>query len=121
MENKTTLILGATNNESRYAFRAAQLLKQNGYDIYPLGIKKGEVLGQKIEQAFPESGSIHTVTLYVSPKIQEPYYESILSLKPVRIIFNPGTENDTLRELAEDHGIETEYACTLVMLNTGQY
>ena len=37
------------------------------------------------------------------------------------VIFNPGTENDTLRHLAESEGIETEEACTLVLLNLGQY
>jgi len=42
-------------------------------------------------------------------------------LKPKRIIFNPGTENNELVELAREKGIETEYACTLVMLSIGNY
>jgi hypothetical protein len=36
-------------------------------------------------------------------------------------VFNPGTENPDLEQLAEDAGIETIRACTLVMLSTGQY
>ncbi len=45
----------------------------------------------------------------------------ILSLKPKRIIFNPGTENIILKNLAEAQGITTEDACTLVLLRLGQY
>ena len=51
----------------------------------------------------------------------EPYYDYIMSLKPRRIIFNPGTENDELMRMAAKDGIDTLEACTLVMLSTGQY
>ena len=64
---------------------------------------------------------IDTVTLYLGPAAQEAYYNAILDLKPRRIIFNPGTENPILNQLAIQKGIETIDACTLVMLKTGQY
>jgi hypothetical protein len=61
------------------------------------------------------------VTLYLSPRLQKEYYDYILSLHPRRIIFNPGTENPELEDLAQAHGIEPLEACTLVLLSTGQY
>jgi hypothetical protein len=45
----------------------------------------------------------------------------MIALKPERIIFNPGTENPILVQLAHAAGISTIEACTLVMLTTGQY
>ncbi|MDP1843656.1 MAG: CoA-binding protein [Sediminibacterium sp.] len=45
----------------------------------------------------------------------------MFSLHPKRIIFNPGTENEELEALAKSKGIEAIEACTLVMLNTGQF
>jgi hypothetical protein len=45
----------------------------------------------------------------------------MIALKPERIIFNPGTENPRLVELAHAANISTIEACTLVMLTTGQY
>jgi hypothetical protein len=42
-------------------------------------------------------------------------------LKPARVIFNPGTENQEFAQQLEAQGIETIEACTLVMLRTGQY
>ena len=50
------------------------------------------------------------------------YYDYILNvIKPKRIIFNPGTENDELIALAQKNGIETEVACTLVLLSLNSY
>ncbi|TNE79302.1 MAG: CoA-binding protein [Bacteroidetes bacterium] len=119
---KKTVILGASNNPERYAFRAASLLKQAGHEFIPVGVKRGDVFGRPIQSSLPgKSEEIDTLTLYINPSIQESYYDAILAMEPKRIIFNPGTENNTLRQKAEAAGIETEYACTLVMIGTGQY
>lgn len=119
---KKTLIAGASPNPSRYAFKAAQMLSRYGHEFIPVGLKKGEVLGRPILNEWPESiPDLDTVTLYIGSDHQKPVYEKILRLKPRRIIFNPGTENSELAALAREAGIETDYACTLVLLSTGQY
>lgn len=119
---KKTVILGASNNPERYAYRAASLLRQAGHEFIPVGVKRGEVLGRPIQNALPDkSEEVDTLTLYVNPSIQEAYYDSILAMEPKRIIFNPGTENMELLRKAQAAGIETEIACTLVMIGTGQY
>ncbi len=118
---KKTLVLGASTNPERYSFLAANKLVAHGHEIELLGKKKEALLGKVIETSPQEIKDIDTVTLYLNPKNQEAYYDYILSLKPKRIIFNPGTENSELEKLAESKGIETIEACTLVMLSTGQY
>lgn len=119
---KKTLIAGASPNTDRYAFKAARMLQQYGHEFIPVGIKKGEVLGQPILNEWPENiADLDTITLYLGPEHQKPIYDKILRLKPRRIIFNPGTENAELAELAKQAGIKTEYACTLVLLSTNQY
>jgi hypothetical protein len=118
---KKTLILGATTSPERYAYLAAQRLTAQGHSIVPVGIKKGEVFGCEILNTQELQSAIHTVTLYVAPPNQTAWYDYILNTQPKRIIFNPGTENPELQQLAEARGIETLEACTLVMLSTGQY
>ncbi len=118
---KKTLILGATDNPSRYANLAANRLVANGHPIVNIGIKTGQAGGVEIERAGEVYNDIDTVTLYLGPQHQAQYYDYIIESKPKRIIFNPGTENPELEELAEQNGIETLEACTLVMLSTGQY
>lgn len=120
---KKTLVLGASTNPDRYAYMAAHLLKEHGHPIVPIGIKKGEVAGETILmlQDKPNVKNVDTVTLYVGPANQKEWYDYILSLKPKRILFNPGTENDELEQIAKSNNIETEQACTLVLLRTNQY
>lgn len=118
---KKTLILGATTNPARYAYLAAHRLTAAGYEIVNIGIKKGDVAGVPIEAPTTPLTDIHTVTLYIGPKLQVQYYDYLLKTKPKRIIFNPGTENAELVKLVESSDIEAVYACTLVLLSTGQY
>lgn len=121
MTSKKTLILGATTNPDRYAYRAAHMLSKNGHEIVPVGIKKGEVAGVEIINDRPTLDDIDTVTLYVGPGLQPQYYDYLMDLKPKRIVFNPGTENPELQDLAKNNGIQTIEACTLVMLSVGNY
>jgi hypothetical protein len=118
---KKTLIIGATNNPARYANFAAHRLTSYGHEIINVGIKTGEVAGVLIERAGIIHSDVDTITLYVGPQHQSEYFDYILQTKPKRIIFNPGTENQELIDLAQQNGIETEEACTLVLLSTGQY
>lgn len=119
--NKKTLVLGASTNEERYSNRAVKLLRSHQHDVVAVGNSKGQISDVQIQSEFPAEGHFNTLTLYVNPTIQKGYYDKILKLKPERIIFNPGTENQELKDLAEKNNIATEEACTLVLLNTGQY
>lgn len=116
-----TLIIGASTNPERYSYKAAKNLLTHQHEIVLLGLKEGELDGHKILSGFPVLQDIDTITLYVGPSNQTVYYDYILSLKPRRVIFNPGTENSEFQDLLAKNGIMPEVACTLVLLSTGQY
>lgn len=118
---KNTLVLGASDKPDRYSYMAVERLKAHGHSVWALGSKKGNVHETPIEIEIDTVPDLDTITLYLNPSRQEMYYDYILNLAPKRIIFNPGTENDTLVEMAKAKGIQTIEACTLVMLATGQY
>lgn len=108
-------------NPARYSNLAIKRLVGAGQPTVAIGLRKGEVEGVRIEtEKLPFEG-IDTITLYLGPPRQPEYYEYILSLRPSRVIFNPGTENPELYALLGEQGIEIEVACTLVMLSTNQY
>lgn len=121
MEQKKTLVLGASENPGRYSHMAVQLLRAKGHPVVALGKKAGQVGDTIIDTGRPELQDIDTITLYLNPDHQKDYYDYLIALKPKRIIFNPGTENEALEDLALANGIQPVEACTLVMLNTGQY
>ena len=121
MEGKATLILGASLNPERYSNRAIKSLRSHGHTVYAVGLKNGTVDDVIIKTGLPEFKEVDTVTLYLSVKNQFQYYDYIFSLKPKRIIFNPGAENEDLFVMAAEKKIENLEACTLVLLATGQY
>ncbi|MDQ3535569.1 MAG: CoA-binding protein [Bacteroidota bacterium] len=120
---KKTVVIGASPNPSRFAYLAVNMLKNYGHETVPVGIKKGSVAGIEILDLKdkPSVENTDTVTLYLGPQNQKEWIDYILSLRPKRIIFNPGTENWELEEKARENDIETLDACTLVMLRSGQY
>jgi len=120
-EHKKTLVLGASDNPSRYSYLAVNRLRSQGYPVVAIGKKNSMVAGVPIEKEKKYWENIDTVTLYLNPAHQQEYYDYIVSLQPKRIIFNPGAENDELAELASRNGIKPVEACTLVLLSTGQY
>ena len=121
MESKKTVVLGATDNPSRYAYVAVKRLLDNGHEVVAVSNKNGEVLGLPIQSNFPAIENVDTVTLYVGTKNLDFYVDYILGLKPNRIIFNPGTAHTILEQKAKEQGIETVTGCTLVMLSIGNY
>ncbi len=118
---KKTLVLGASENPSRYANMAIKSLRGRGHDVVAVGLRAGAVGDVEIQTGQPLFEDVDTVTLYLNPTNQQPYYDYILSLKPKRIIFNPGTENAELEEKARAVGAEGVEGCTLVMLSIGKY
>jgi uncharacterized protein len=118
---KKTVVLGATDNPDRFAYKAVRKLQQHGHEVIPVGIRKGQVGGIDILNEKKPVADVDTVTLYVGPGNQPPWYDYILSLKPKRIIFNPGTENPELEKIAKDNNIRPLHHCTLIMLAVGEY
>jgi predicted CoA-binding protein len=118
---KKTLIIGATPNSDRYAYKAAHMLTAKGHPIVNIGIKQGEVAGIKIEKSATPHKDIDTITLYIGADLQTNYYDYILQTKPKRVIFNPGTENSAFKKMLDLNNIYNIQACTLVLLSTGQY
>jgi len=120
-ETRTTLVIGASENPERYAYKAVKMLQEHGFKLIAFGLKPGCIGNVLIQTTFPEKTEIDTVTLYVGPERQATLIPEIIALKPRRIIFNPGTESPNFIKLAQDADIETVIACTLVLLATESY
>lgn len=116
-----TLVIGASPNPLRYAHKAVKQLRANDIEVIAIGKRETIIEDVQVVRDKPQIDDLHTVTLYVGAKNQEEYLNYIISLKPQRIIFNPGTFNSTLKEMAEQEGIETLEDCTLIMLSSGSY
>lgn len=121
MSSKKTLVMGASDNPNRYSYLAVNKLRAFGHPVEAIGRKAVTVGDVQVNTTPLPLQDIDTVTMYLSPENQRPYYDYILGLHPKRIIFNPGAENEDLAAKARAMGIHPQEACTLVLLSTGQY
>lgn len=118
----STLVLGASLNPDRASNQAINLLRSGNYPTQAFGLRSGQVAGIPIETDLENIQPFHTLTLYLNPTRQKDFHDLIFNVwKPKRIIFNPGTESPQLQQKATEAGIQTEVACTLVLLSLGKY
>ena len=122
IQNHRVAVLGASPKPGRYSNQAIKLLLEHGYEVIPVHPKINEIEGLAVASSLDDiSEAIDTLTLYVSAAISTSLKNQILQLNPARVIFNPGTENPTLSTALKKAGIQTEAACTLILLNTQQF
>lgn len=122
MNKETVVIIGASNNPERYSHRALLMLRKHGHEVVPVHPKLAEIEGiPVVADVSLIAGPVDTVTMYVGAAISSGLQDKLIALKPRRIIFNPGAENAPLVDALQKAGITCEEACTLVLLNTGQF
>lgn len=116
-------VLGASPKTDRYSNKAVRLLAENGHEPIPVNPGYDQIEGLSTVRDLSEliPGSVDTLTMYVGPDRSADMADTILQLKPRRIIFNPGAENRELAERLRGEGLDVVEACTLVLLNTGQF
>ena len=122
MKQERVAILGASDKPDRYSNKAQRLLRQHGHTVVPVHPALKQIEGVDVVPDLSAiTGSVDTLTMYVGPAISTGVSDKIVALKPGRVIFNPGTENPELQGKLDGADIPWEEACTLVLLNTGQY
>jgi predicted CoA-binding protein len=120
--HKIIVVLGASQNPERYSNKAIKSLIEHGYQVIPVNPSGVEIHGLKSLRSLDEIDvPIDTLTMYINAERSSVITDAIANLGAKRIIFNPGTENPELAELCEKNGSNVCLACTLVMLNTGQF
>ena len=77
---KTTLVLGASDNVERYSNLAIKKLVAYNNQVIAVGRKKASVGNVSIETIFGNYENLDTITLYLSPENQKPYYNNILEI-----------------------------------------
>ncbi len=120
--NKIVAVLGASKKEDRYSNKAVLKLIKEGYETIPINPTGCEIHGIKsVANLADIECDIDILTMYVNASRSAKLADDIIDLRPRKIIFNPGAENAELAKLCEKNNIETEDACTLILLNMGEF
>ena len=124
--SQLVVIIGASDKPQRYANMAMHSLIEHGHDVYLVNPFRSEIEGIPCYSSIADitdtvADEIDTVTLYVNPTRFHDHIDDVIKARPTRIIMNPGTEDAGLEKRLSEAGINVLRACTLVMLNTGQF
>lgn len=121
-EHSIVAVLGASPKEDRFSYKAVKMLSEHKHVPIPVHPAGHSVLGIAGVKSLDDiKQPVDTITMYVGPQISDGELDHILTLKPRRVIFNPGSENESLADKLREAGIEVVFACTLVMLQTGKF
>ena len=115
-------VLGASPKADRYSNLAIRSLVDHGYTTIPVHPAYEEIEGLPVAARLEAiQDHVDTLTVYVGPRNVFPLIDSIVALRPGRVILNPGTESPELKVRLREAGIPYLEACTLVMLSTGRF
>ncbi|MGM0612939.1 MAG: CoA-binding protein [Bacteroidota bacterium] len=120
-EDKKTIVLGVSPDPKKRAHRVCKKLMEKGHTIVPLGIREGKVNNIPIITNTNNPQKAHTIVIFLRASRQKAWLSYILASNPKRIIFNPGSENPELVEIAKEREIDVLYGCTLLMLSSNRY
>lgn len=120
-DRKKTVVLGASPNPVRFSHKAVKSLLRHDQEVVAVGFREGLIVEEEIRVGMPPIEDVHTVSIYIGSSRQADYYDYIISLKPERVIFNPGTINPEFMGRLKREGIEPVAECMLVLLNEGEY
>ncbi|MFW5813375.1 MAG: CoA-binding protein [Fibrobacterota bacterium] len=121
-KERTVVILGASNKEDRYSYKAFKMLQSYGFSVVPIHPVLSDIEGVGVKASLEDvDQEVDTVTLYVGPTRLPALLPGIIRLSPRRVVFNPGTELPEAQEELRRKGIEVIEGCTLVMLRNGNF
>ena len=115
-------VLGASKKKQRYSNKAILMLLEHGYEPIPVNPAFEIIENIKTAKSLKDiKKHIDTLTVYIGPKNISSLIDDIISVKPGRVILNPGTESEELIKRLDQEKIRYIQACTLVLIKTGQF
>jgi predicted CoA-binding protein len=111
----TVAIIGASNVREKYGNRAVRAYLRQGWTVYPVNPHEREIEGLRSYASVTDiPGAVDRASLYLPPQVGLGLLESIKAKGIKELYVNPGAESDELMAKAEQLGLETIYACSIV-------
>ncbi len=112
---KTVAVIGASNNRAKFGNKAVRAFRDQGYTVYPVNPKEGEIEGLN---AYPSIRDVpvrpRMVSVYLPPLVLLKILPDIAARGCDELWLNPGTESDQVLAEAERLGLNVIQACSIV-------
>jgi len=117
MPTQTVAVLGASADRSKYSNKSVRAHQAQGWDVYPVNPKGGEIEGLKVYASLADIPvALDRATMYLPPAVGVNVLDEIAAAKPKEFFVNPGAESDELLDKARSLGLDPILACSIVDL-----
>jgi uncharacterized protein len=115
----TVAILGASADRSKFGNKAVRAFLAQGYTVYPVNPKGGEVEGLPVRHSLadiPPDVKLDRISVYLPPAVGLKMLPQIAARGCGELWLNPGSESDELVNAAEQRGLNVIQACSIVAI-----
>lgn len=112
---KTVVIIGASNNRSKYGNKAVRAFVKTGHKVFPVHPALAEVEGLPCYKSIadvPERPNL--VSVYVGPEILVKLLPDIAAKGCDELWLNPGTESPEVFARTLELGLKTVQTCSIL-------
>ena len=110
-------VVGATDKRERYGYKIVKILKEHGYDVFPVNPKLDQVAGLKCFASLAEiPEQIEVVDLVVNPKTGLKVMSDVIKLGIEYVWLQPGARSDELKDFASKNGVNIIEDCIYARL-----
>ena len=113
----TVAILGASADRSKYGNISVRAHLQQGYDVYPVNPKGGEIEGLKVYTSLGDIPvALDRISVYLPPAVGLKVLAEIKAKGAKQLWLNPGSDSDEVVAKAQELGLDPIIACSIVGL-----
>jgi predicted CoA-binding protein len=112
---QSVAIIGASADRRKFGNKAVRAFAAKGFRVFPIHPAAAEIEGHKAYRSVLDVPvHLHRVSLYLPPEIGVTILDEIARKKAGELWVNPGAQSDELFAKAEQLGIQTIFACSIV-------
>jgi len=113
-------VIGASNDRSKYGNRAVRSYLAQGWTVYPVNPKEPQIEGLAAYRTIAElPGPVDRASLYVPPSVGVGLLKAIAERGAKELWVNPGSGSPELLARAEELGLQTVEACSIIAAADG--
>jgi uncharacterized protein len=118
MSKPTVAILGASADRSKFGNKAVRAHVRQGFDVYPVNPKGGQIEGLKVFRSLAEVPveSLDRISVYLPPHLGLAVLDEVAAKGCREFWLNPGSESQELVERSRVLGLEPIQACSIVAI-----
>ena len=116
MSRPTVAVLGASNDRAKYGNKSVRAHLQQGYQVFPVNPKGGEIEGLTVYRSLAEVPveRLDRVTVYLPPAVGLAALDEVAAKGCGELWLNPGSDAPEVVERARALGLEPIQACSIV-------